>query len=178
MPSFSSTNTLKNTIWPLVPLLERASRTKLTVQSDPRPGHHALESNRYVSFRQMMSRWCRARPLFEPWKWLSWHCRVQHLTQSASYLVASIIFMQLRLISFDNGRANHHLNKVCLLVRCLTYQQHAGVFQGRVCSDNFNMLPHWDRSCKSNFLSHPVTVYWRRANHSQRRPLDTWRLAG
>ena len=22
------------------------------------------------------------------------------------------------------------------------------------------MLPHWDRSCRSNLLSHPVTVYW------------------
>ena len=25
------------------------------------------------------------------------------------------------------------------------------------------VLPHWDRSCRSNFLSHPITVYWHRA---------------
>ena len=24
------------------------------------------------------------------------------------------------------------------------------------------MLPHWERSCRSNFLSHPVTAYWHR----------------
>ena len=22
------------------------------------------------------------------------------------------------------------------------------------------MLPHWDKSCRSNFLSYPVTIYW------------------
>ena len=30
------------------------------------------------------------------------------------------------------------------------------------------MLPHWDRSCWSNFLLHPVTVYWHRGDQSQR----------
>ena len=30
-----------------------------------------------------------------------------------------------------------------------------------------HVLPHWDRSCRSKFLSHPVTVYWHRANQSQ-----------
>ena len=29
------------------------------------------------------------------------------------------------------------------------------------------MLPHWDRSCRSNFPSHPVTVYWHRDNQPQ-----------
>ena len=31
----------------------------------------------------------------------------------------------------------------------------------------FYMLPHWDRSCRSNFLPHPVTVYWHQADQSQ-----------
>ena len=31
-------------------------------------------------------------------------------------------------------------------------------------------LPHWDRSCWSNFLSHPVTVYWHQTNQSQSWP--------
>ena len=35
----------------------------------------------------------------------------------------------------------------------------------------FYVLPHWDRSCRSNFPSHPVTVYWHRANQSQRWPI-------
>ena len=32
---------------------------------------------------------------------------------------------------------SHPLNAVCLLVSCLTSQQHASVSQGRICSDNF-----------------------------------------
>ena len=40
------------------------------------------------------------------------------------------------------------------------------------------MLPHWDRSCRSNFLLHPVPVFWHRAKHSQHWPCNTRRLAG
>ena len=29
------------------------------------------------------------------------------------------------------------------------------------------VLPHWDRSCRSNVLPHPVTVYWHQADQSQ-----------
>ena len=42
----------------------------------------------------------------------------------------------------------------------------------------FYVLPHWDRSCRSNLPSHPVTVYWHRANQSQRWPYNARRLAG
>ena len=37
----------------------------------------------------------------------------------------------------------------------------------------FYMLPHWDRSCRSNFPSHPVTVYWHRADQSQHWSYNT-----
>ena len=37
----------------------------------------------------------------------------------------------------------------------------------------FYVLPHWDRSCRSNFLPHPVTVYWHRADRSQCWPCDS-----
>ena len=40
------------------------------------------------------------------------------------------------------------------------------------------MLPHWDRSCRSNFLSHSVTVYWHRANQSRHWHYIARRLAG
>ena len=30
----------------------------------------------------------------------------------------------------------------------------------------FYVLPHWDRSCRSNFPSRPVTVYWHWADQS------------
>ena len=42
----------------------------------------------------------------------------------------------------------------------------------------FNMLPHWDRSCRSNLPPHPVTFYWHRADQSQNWPYNTRRLAG
>ena len=38
----------------------------------------------------------------------------------------------------------------------------------------FYVLPHWDRSCRSNFPSHPVTVYWHRADQSQCWPYNAW----
>ena len=42
----------------------------------------------------------------------------------------------------------------------------------------FYVLPHWDRSCRSNCPSHPVTVYWHRADQSQRWYYIARRLAG
>ena len=42
----------------------------------------------------------------------------------------------------------------------------------------FYVLPHWDRSCRSNFPSHPVTVYWHQADQSQRWPYNARHLAG
>ena len=46
---------------------------------------------------------------------------------------------------------------VCLLVACLTPQQHASVSQARICSDIFSCC-HTDRSCRSNFLPHSVSI--------------------
>ena len=40
------------------------------------------------------------------------------------------------------------------------------------------VLPHWDRSRRSNFLPHPVTVYWHWVNQSQHWSCNTRRLAG
>ena len=42
----------------------------------------------------------------------------------------------------------------------------------------FYVLPHWNRSCRSNFRSQPVTLYWHRASQSQRWPYNARRLAG
>ena len=72
--------------------------------------------------------------------------------------------------------ADHLRLFVGLLVGCLTSQQHASVSQGRICS--IYMLPHWHRSCRSNFLSHPVTVYWQWADQSQCWPKNARHLAG
>ena len=40
------------------------------------------------------------------------------------------------------------------------------------------VLPHWDRSCRPNFPSHPVTVYWHQVHQSQCWPYNARRLAG
>ena len=61
---------------------------------------------------------------------------------------------------------------VCWLVGCVKSQQ--GTDKLRQCY----VLPHWDRSCRSHFQSHPVTVYWHRANQSQHWPYNARRLAG
>ena len=53
------------------------------------------------------------------------------------------------------------------LVVCLTSLQQTRVSQGTELVRQLSVLPHWDRSCTSNFLSHPVIVYWDRANKSQ-----------
>ena len=43
----------------------------------------------------------------------------------------------------------------------------------------FQVLPHWDTSCRPNFPFHPVTVYWTQANQSQQwPPYNARRLAG
>ena len=39
--------------------------------------------------------------------------------------------------AFNQHTKNTKLNRVCLLVGCLTSQQQASVSQGRICSDNF-----------------------------------------
>ena len=63
-------------------------------------------------------------------------------------------------------------------VGCLTSQQHASVSLGRICSDEFMCCHTETEVCRSNFLPHPVTVYWHRANQSQHWPYNARRLAG
>ena len=60
---------------------------------------------------------------------------------------------------------------------CLMSQQHASVSQGWICSDKSTCC-HTETSCKSNIPSHPVRVYWQRANQSQHWPYSARRLAG
>ena len=51
------------------------------------------------------------------------------------------------------------ISKQCLLVGCLTSQQHASVSQGRICSDNFTYCHTEVEVADQNFLPNPVTVY-------------------
>ena len=44
--------------------------------------------------------------------------------------------------------------------------------------EQLHVMPHWDRSCRSNFQPRPVTVYWHRADQSQHWPYNARCLAG
>ena len=66
----------------------------------------------------------------------------------------------------------------CLFVGCLTSQQHAGVAQGRICSDNFTCCHTETEVGDQNFQTDPVTVCRHRANQSQHRRYNARRLAG
>ena len=68
--------------------------------------------------------------------------------------------------------------RICLLVGCLTSQQHATVSQGRICSDKFTCCHTKIEAADQNFLPHPVTVYWHRADQSQHWPYNARCLAG
>ena len=111
--------------------------------------------------------------------------------------------LPLRFGKIRYGLPPHHVVGVyleavvcCLFVGCLTSQQHAKssglLFVSWLLSipatckcvlgmdllRQFYVLPHWDRSCRPNFPSHPVTEYWHRANQSQHWHYSARRLAG
>ena len=67
---------------------------------------------------------------------------------------------------------------VCWLVGLLNVPATCQCISGTDLLRQFFVLPHSDKSCRSNFPSHPVTVYWHRANQSQHWPYYTRRLAG
>ena len=55
----------------------------------------------------------------------------------------------------------------CVFVSCLLYvPATCKCISGTDLHRQFYVLPHWDRSSRSNFLPYPVTVYWHRADQS------------
>ena len=66
----------------------------------------------------------------------------------------------------------------CLLACLLNVPATCQCISGMDLLRQFYVLPHWDRSCRSNFLPHPVTVYWHWADQSQRWPYNARRLTG
>ena len=61
--------------------------------------------------------------------------------------------------------------KLLFVLCCLTSHQHARVSLGWTSSDNFTCC-HNEIEVADKTLSHPVTVYWCRANQSQRWPYN------
>ena len=61
----------------------------------------------------------------------------------------------------------------CLLVAQRPSNMLVHLMNGSV--RHFYVFSYWDRSCRSNFLPHPVKVYWQKANQSQRWPYNASR---
>ena len=77
-------------------------------------------------------------------------------------------FMKVKI-----GRWERERDVVCWL---LNFPATCKCISGTDLLRQVYMLPQWDRSCGSNFLSHPITVYWHRATSSSTDPLmpGTW----
>ena len=94
----------------------------------------------------------------------------------------------IHLLSFIQAMCPSHmkgtlliylLRHVCLFVGwLLNVPATCECISGTDLLRQFYVLPHRDRSCRSNFPSHPVTVYWHQADQSQRWPYNARRLAG
>ena len=73
-------------------------------------------------------------------------------------------------------------HRMMFFVGCLAYQQHARVLLNisATCQSisETDLLPQLGRSCRSNFLSHPVTVYLYWTSQSHRWPFSARLLAG
>ena len=73
---------------------------------------------------------------------------------------------------------NHLLTKEGFVCRLLNVPARCQCISGTDLLRQVYVLPHWHRSCRSNFLSHPVTLYWHQASQSQRWPYIARHLAG
>ena len=73
---------------------------------------------------------------------------------------------------------------VCFAVRGMLFAgqypslSHVPVSHTRIPLRQVRVLPHWDTSCRSSVLPHPVTLCWHQSNQFQRWPYDARRLAG
>ena len=69
--------------------------------------------------------------------------------------------------SLYHQRHREYFSNLCCLFICLLVAEHPSnrLVYLRDGSAQFYVLPHWDRSCRSNVLPHPVTVYWHLARH-------------
>ena len=82
-------------------------------------------------------------------------------------------------VGTQNGHLNHYANEVVVVCWLLDVPATCECISGADLLRQFYVLPHWDRSCRLNFPSHPVTVYWHRANQSPHCwPYNARRMAG
>ena len=65
----------------------------------------------------------------------------------------------------------------CLFHGCLASHRQAKCISGREVARRHDALPHWQRSCKSGLLSHPLAVYFYRADQFYIGPITPGRVA-
>ena len=86
------------------------------------------------------------------------------------WFVSSVSSTPLWLVCFFSVK---HTVMVGWFLHCFVSQPHAKCISGMDALRWFCELSHWDRSCRSNLLSHPVTEYWCKACKSQHWMLAT-----
>ena len=58
--------------------------------------------------------------------------------------------------------------QICFVCLLLNVPATGSCISGTNLLRQFYVLPHWERSCRSYVLPHPVIVYWHRTDQSQR----------
>ena len=84
-----------------------------------------------------------------------------------------LVFDIIIVLVYHHRHHRHHLRDVKAVVCWLLNPVSATCksIPGTDLLRQFDMLPHWDRSCRPNFPSHPVTVYWHGPTSSSTRHL-------
>ena len=135
-----------------------------------------LQCLSHVCKLQCLYRVCKLQCLYRVCKLqcLSQVCKLQCLFQVCKLQCLSHVW---KLKHCPSRPVNDEL--VCWLVGwLLNVPATCECISGTDLIRQFYVQPHWDRSCRPNFPSHPVTVYWHRADQSQRWPYHARRLAG
>ena len=108
-----------------------------------------------------------------------WDCHPAQITMQA--LTVKDFFAPLKMpfqLRITEGTTYPANRRVCFVGWLLNVPATCECISGTDLLRQFYVLPHWDRSCRSNVLPHPVTVYWHRADQSQHWPYNARRLAG
>ena len=108
--------------------------------------------------------------------WSVLHCR--HHSKCTSLWHSHPMTTETRQFIHPTGRKKKLFLQLFVVCWLLNVPATCQCISGTDLHRQLYVLPHWDRSCRSNFLPHPVTVYWHRADQSQRWPYNARRLAG
>ena len=112
-----------------------------------------------------------------------WHCGQRDQTLPTSYCSPlrhwyDSAWKKPHRESGLQSRVCHSWGSVVAVCWLLNAQATCKSISGTDLLRQFYVLPLCNRSCRSHFPTHPVTVYWHPANQSQHWPYNARRLAG